>query len=160
MAAPAAFPGLRPLAPGVLLAGAVAILSSFLAAPVAVIFPLPVIVIALLIGIALHPVADRPLFQPGLRFCVSRVLRWAVALLGLRVSLGEIAELGLTTAAIVIASMMVTVAPRRSPAPWGNGRNSARLPAPEPRSAVPRRRSRPRPSSRPMRARKPTWSSS
>jgi uncharacterized integral membrane protein (TIGR00698 family) len=99
----------HPLVPGVALACAVAIAAFWLAKPIAGIFPLPVIVIALLIGIALHTVADRPAFVPGLRFCVSRVLRWAVALLGLRVSLGEIAELGSTTAAIVIASMFVTI---------------------------------------------------
>ncbi len=105
----AAFRLSHSLVPGVALACAVAVVASFLAAPIARVFPLPVIVIALLIGIGLHPVADRPAFLPGLRFCVSRVLRWAVALLGLRVSLGEIAELGLTTAAIVIAAMIVTV---------------------------------------------------
>jgi uncharacterized integral membrane protein (TIGR00698 family) len=99
----------HPLVPGVALAGAVAVVASFLAAPIARVFPLPIIVIALLIGIGLHTMADRPVFVPGLRFCVSRVLRWAVALLGLRVSLGEIAELGLTTALIVVASMIVTV---------------------------------------------------
>lgn len=67
-------------------------------------------VIALLIGIALNPVAQRPLFQPGIVFCLKRVLRWAVALLGLRISLGEIAALGSTTALLVIVSMVGTLA--------------------------------------------------
>jgi uncharacterized integral membrane protein (TIGR00698 family) len=97
------------LAPGVALAGAIAIAAFYLAAPIAAVFPLPVIIIALLIGIGAHTVADRPLFRPGLGFCVNRVLRWAVALLGLRVSLGEIADLGLSVALIVIASMTVTL---------------------------------------------------
>ena len=100
---------LHPFVPGVLLAIAIAVPSFFLAPVIAKIFPLPVIVIALLIGIALHTVADRPLFAPGLKFCVSKVLRWAVALLGLRVSLGEIADLGVITALIVIVSMIVTL---------------------------------------------------
>ena len=51
-------------------------------------------VIALIVGIALNPVAARPAMQPGMEFCVERVLRWAVALLGLRVGLGDIAALG------------------------------------------------------------------
>jgi len=95
--------------PGILLACTIAVVASSLAPLAARIFPLPVIVIALLIGIALHGFAVRPWFQPGLVFCVNHVLRWAVALLGLRVSLGEIAALGLATAAIVIASMIVTI---------------------------------------------------
>lgn len=67
-------------------------------------------VIALLIGIALNPVAQRPLFQPGIVFCLKRILRWAVALLGLRIALGEIAALGSTTALLVIVSMVGTLA--------------------------------------------------
>jgi uncharacterized integral membrane protein (TIGR00698 family) len=99
----------RQLAPGILLACAVGAVASYAAAPLSAVFPLPVIVLALFIGIALNPVANRPLFRPGLTFCVNRVLRWAVALLGLRVSLGEIAALGFTTAAIVVISMAVTI---------------------------------------------------
>jgi uncharacterized integral membrane protein (TIGR00698 family) len=67
-------------------------------------------VIALLIGIALNPLACRSLFQPGIVFCLKTLLRWAVALLGLRIALGEIAALGLSTAILVIASMAVTLA--------------------------------------------------
>jgi uncharacterized integral membrane protein (TIGR00698 family) len=67
-------------------------------------------VIALLIGIAFNPLARRPLFQPGIVFCLKTLLRWAVALLGLRVALGEIAALGLSTAILVIVSMAVTLA--------------------------------------------------
>ena len=42
-------------------------------------------------------------------FCLKILLRWAVALLGLRVALGEIAALGLMTAVLVIVSMGVTL---------------------------------------------------
>jgi uncharacterized integral membrane protein (TIGR00698 family) len=66
-------------------------------------------VIALFIGIALNAVARRPAFQPGITFCVKTLLRWAVALLGLRIALVEIAELGLATALLVVASMAVTI---------------------------------------------------
>ena len=67
-------------------------------------------VIALLIGIALNPLARRPSFQPGIVLCLKTILRWAVALLGLRIALGEIAALGLTTATLVVAGMAVTLA--------------------------------------------------
>ena len=81
------------------------------AAPlVAGLAPIPAMVIALVIGIALNPLAHRPLFQPGIVFCLKTLLRWAVALLGLRIALGEIAALGWTTAILVIVSMAVTLA--------------------------------------------------
>lgn len=99
----------RTLGPGVALSGAVAIAAVLLAPFVARAIPIPAMVIALIIGIALNRVADRPVFQPGIVFCVKTLLRWAVALLGLRIALGEIIALGLTTAAIVVAAMLITV---------------------------------------------------
>ena len=67
-------------------------------------------VLALLIGIALNALAARPVFQPGFVFCVKNLLRWAVALLGLRIALGDIAALGLGTGVVVVVSMAVTIA--------------------------------------------------
>ncbi len=74
------------------------------------IVPIPAMVIALLIGIALNPLARRPAFQPGIIFCLKIVLRWAVALLGLRIALGDIAALGWSTAILVIVTMAATLA--------------------------------------------------
>ncbi len=84
----------RPLAPGVALSAAVAIAAVLCAPLVARVFPIPAMVIALIIGIALNPLAKRAAFQPGITFCVKTLLRWAVALLGLRIALGEIVALG------------------------------------------------------------------
>jgi uncharacterized integral membrane protein (TIGR00698 family) len=97
------------LAPGVALAIALAIVASALEPLVGRLLPLPALVIALVIGIWLHPLASRPSIAPGLRFCVSKVLRIAVALLGLRVSLGDIVALGAATAIIVIIAMAATI---------------------------------------------------
>lgn len=72
--------------------------------------PIPAMVIALLLGIALNPMARRPLFQPGIIFCLKIVLRWAVALLGLRIALGDIAALGWSTAVLVMVTMAGTLA--------------------------------------------------
>jgi uncharacterized integral membrane protein (TIGR00698 family) len=66
-------------------------------------------VIALLIGVVLHPVADRPAFTIGTTFAIKRVLRWAIALFGLRIALTDIVGLGVGTAAMVMASMAVTL---------------------------------------------------
>jgi len=89
--------------------GVVAVAAVAAAPLVAVVFPIPAMVIALLIGIALNSVAERPLFQPGIVFCLKTILRWAVALLGLRIALGEIAALGATTAILVVVAMAATL---------------------------------------------------
>jgi uncharacterized integral membrane protein (TIGR00698 family) len=84
--------------------------AAFLVAPALERFvPNPVMVIALLIGIAVHYVARKPVFQPGLSFCIKRVLRWAVALLGLRIAFGDIISLGLPTAGLISIAMAATV---------------------------------------------------
>jgi uncharacterized integral membrane protein (TIGR00698 family) len=108
--APAMAAALRRLAPGFALSGMVAVMAVAGAPFVARIVPIPAMVLALLIGIALNRVAARPVFQPGLVFCVKQLLRWAVALLGLRIALGDIAALGLATGILVVVAMVVTIA--------------------------------------------------
>jgi uncharacterized integral membrane protein (TIGR00698 family) len=75
-------------------------------------------VIALVVGIALNPIAARPAVQPGMAFCVRTVLRWAVALLGLRVGLADIAALGPGTAALIVVSMLATLVSGSALARW------------------------------------------
>ncbi len=108
--APAIATTLRRLAPGVGLSALVAVVAVLGAPWVARVVTIPAMVLALLIGIALNTVAARPLFAPGLVFCVKTLLRWAVALLGLRIALGDIAALGLGTGIVVVTSMAVTIA--------------------------------------------------
>jgi uncharacterized integral membrane protein (TIGR00698 family) len=108
--APAIAATLRRVAPGFLFAALVAVVAVLGAPWVARVVTIPAMVLALLIGIALNKVAARPVFQPGLVFCVKQLLRWAVALLGLRIALGDIAALGLGTGILVIISMAVTIA--------------------------------------------------
>src|SRR5437762_2554649 len=107
----------RQLAPGILLSAAVAavavageaplrsLLGMLFAKPLA----LPAMVIALILGVLLNRLAMRPVFTAGLAFCVRTVLRVAVALLGIRISLGDISALGPATALIVVASMTATL---------------------------------------------------
>ena len=108
-AAPAWAATVRRLAPGFLFASAVAVIATLIAPYVARVITIPPMVLALLIGIALNPVAARPIFQPGLLFCVKQLLRWAVALMGLRIALGDIVALGLGTGVVVVVSMVVTI---------------------------------------------------
>ncbi|MCG6121341.1 MAG: putative sulfate exporter family transporter [Microvirga sp.] len=100
----------RDVTPGLALALAVSFAATALAPAMPAFLPLPAMVIALLLGIALNPMARRQSFQPGLSLAVKRLLRIAVALLGLRIALGDIVDLGAATALIVIASMIVTIA--------------------------------------------------
>lgn len=71
---------------------------------------LPDMVLALIIGVMLFGIASKAVFQPGMVFCVKKLLRWAIGLLGLRVALGDIIELGLGTVVLVIVAMVLTVA--------------------------------------------------
>jgi uncharacterized integral membrane protein (TIGR00698 family) len=99
----------RNVLPGLALSALVAIGAVAMAPLVARVVPIPAMVLALFIGIALNPIARRPLFQPGIVFCLKTLLRWAVALLGLRVALGEIVALGFATAALVVIAMVITI---------------------------------------------------
>jgi uncharacterized integral membrane protein (TIGR00698 family) len=72
-------------------------------------FAAPTMVIALVLGIALNPLVSAPRFEPGLDFCTAYVLRWAVALLGFRIALGDIVGLGVGAAALVALAMGLTL---------------------------------------------------
>ena len=104
----------RPLMPGMALASADAVVAVFaepaLKQATGGRIALPGMVIALIIGIMLHGLAARPLFEPGLTFAVKKLLRWAIGLLGLRIAFGDILGLGLGTLVVVVASMAATIA--------------------------------------------------
>jgi uncharacterized integral membrane protein (TIGR00698 family) len=97
------------VAPGMILAAIVAAIGYVAAPYVARVVPIPGMVIALVVGIALNPIATRPLTQPGMAFCVRTILRWSVALLGLRVGLADIVALGAEIAILIVVAMVVTV---------------------------------------------------
>lgn len=96
--------------PGLALSALVAVAAVTAAPVIARAIRIPAMVVALVIGIVLNPLARQPLFQAGIVFCLKTILRWAVALLGLRIALGEIAALGLATALMVVVAMTLTVA--------------------------------------------------
>lgn len=66
-------------------------------------------VIALVLGMILHPIADRPTFTVGTTFAIKKVLRWAIALFGLKIALSDILGLGVRTALMVIVAMAATL---------------------------------------------------
>lgn len=104
----------RSLGPGLLLSFGVA-LAAYFAAPLVKsatsgAIALPAMVIALIFGIALHGIAIRPDFEPGITYAVKKLLRYAIALLGLRIALGDIIALGISTALLVVFAMAATIA--------------------------------------------------
>ena len=109
--------GLLALLPGLLIAGALAYLAvqleplttraSLAAFGKAVTITAPVI--ALLIGMTLHGLAARPVFAPGTTFAIKKLLRWAIALFGLKIAAADILGLGVGTALMVIVTMSLTL---------------------------------------------------
>jgi uncharacterized integral membrane protein (TIGR00698 family) len=100
---------LRRIVPGVALSAVVAGIAVWSAPHMPKAVPIPAMVLALLIGIALNRVAARPALQPGITFCVKTLLRWGVAVLGVRIALGEIVALGIEAALLVVLAMICTV---------------------------------------------------
>lgn len=104
-------PRLALLGPGLALAAGVAIAASLLEPLLRSRFgvSLPAMVLALVVGILLHPLARQPAFGAGLEYAVKKLLRYAIALLGLRIALSDIAALGIPAAILAIAAMATTV---------------------------------------------------
>ena len=70
---------------------------------------IPAVVIVLFLGMAFHPLTRSPIIQPGVTFSVKKLLRIAIACLGLKIVLADIIALGPMTALIVILSMAATI---------------------------------------------------
>ncbi|HEU0220792.1 MAG TPA: putative sulfate exporter family transporter [Paracoccaceae bacterium] len=97
---------LRKLLPGLATALLVAAAASFVADT----YGGPVMLLALLIGIALNFLSKGEAVGPGLIFTSKAVLRLGVALLGLRIALSDLVALGPAPLVIVVAGILVTLA--------------------------------------------------
>src|SRR3954469_23486815 len=78
-----------PLWPGLLLSGVIAIASTFIADHRGG----PTLLYALLIGMALNTIVGDGRAKAGVDFCARRILRIGVALLGARITFGQIGAL-------------------------------------------------------------------
>lgn len=71
----------------------------------------PVMLFALLLGMGFGFLRAEPSFEPGIRFSTRTILRVGVALLGARLTLGDLAALGVTplliTVSVVAATLLV-----------------------------------------------------
>lgn len=69
----------------------------------------PVMLMALLLGMALNVLSSQPHCQPGIDLAARQVLRWGVALLGLRVTVEQVLALGWSTVLMVGVSVPATI---------------------------------------------------
>ncbi len=95
----------RTLFPGVLACAVVAAAATFLSEH----YGAPVMLFALLLGMAMNFLSGDGPCQPGIEFSARTVLRLGVALLGLRITLGQVAELGWQPLAIVLIAVVLTI---------------------------------------------------
>ena len=69
----------------------------------------PQLLYALLIGLAFHFLSKSGGIKPGVDFCGRVLLRVGVALLGARITVGQIAKLGIETALAIVAAVALTI---------------------------------------------------
>lgn len=72
--------------------------------------PVSPIMMAILLGILVrNTLGLAQLFEPGVRFCLERILRLGIVLLGIRLSLGEVGEIGLRALPVVIVCVTIAL---------------------------------------------------
>jgi uncharacterized integral membrane protein (TIGR00698 family) len=91
--------------PGVLVAGTIALASTWLAQQ----YTTPVMLFALLFGMAFHFLHEEGRCVAGIEFSSRSLLRAGVALLGVKITLTQIAGLGLTPVVTVIVGVASTI---------------------------------------------------
>lgn len=95
----------RTLWPGLLVCGMVALAATFIAEH----HGGPQLLYALLIGLACNFLAGHDRVMPGVALCARTGLRCGVALLGARITLDQVARLGVTTALLMAATVVATI---------------------------------------------------
>ncbi len=100
-----AYAGARERAPGALLAMLVALAAAFIVTR----YGGPILLLALLLGMAFNFLSENPKVAVGLDFCTKSILRLGVALLGARITFDQIATLGLRAVAIVMVAIFATM---------------------------------------------------
>jgi uncharacterized integral membrane protein (TIGR00698 family) len=93
------------LAPGIALAGVIAIAAKYMSEH----YGAPSMLMALLFGMAFNYLAGSEKAGAGIKFSSKFVLRVGVALLGVRITWGEIGDLGVGTVALVISGVALTI---------------------------------------------------
>ena len=95
----------RTLAPGLLACGVVGAAAAFLSEH----YGAPVMLFALLLGMAMNFLSTEGACRPGIEFTSKQVLRIGIALLGLRITIAQVVALGWGPIALVIVCVVVTI---------------------------------------------------
>ena len=95
----------RTLFPGVLACAVVAAASTFLSQH----YGAPVMLFALILGMAMNFLSTEGACKPGIEFTARQVLRWGVALLGLRITAAQVMALGWHPVVLVVLAVVVTI---------------------------------------------------
>lgn len=70
----------------------------------------PQLLYALLLGLAFHFLSHDEMLRPGIDFCARTLLRAGVALLGLRITLAQVADLGWQAGITAVLGVVLTIA--------------------------------------------------
>jgi uncharacterized integral membrane protein (TIGR00698 family) len=95
----------RVLLPGILVCGVIGLASTFLSEH----FGGPQLLYALLIGLAFHFIHTNTQAKPGIEFCGRTILRLGVALLGVRITIDQVSQLGLEVAVVILLALLLTI---------------------------------------------------
>lgn len=93
------------LAPGVLIAAIVSVAALSLSEH----YGAPVMLFALLMGMAINFLSQEGRCKPGIEFTARQVLRWGVALLGLKITAAQVQAMGWQPVAMVMVSVALTI---------------------------------------------------
>lgn len=91
--------------PGTLVCVVIALAATFLSEH----YGGPQLLYALLIGLGFHFLCSNPRVRPGVDFCGRSLLRIGVALLGVRITLTQVAKLGLESAVVIAVAVALTI---------------------------------------------------
>lgn len=103
---------LRRSAPGIALCAAIAAVAFYLDTHSLLRFGavwVPPLILTLVIGMALQPLSTKTVLKPGLEFAGRTLLRIGVALLGARLTLGQLVEGGALPVVIAVAAVACTI---------------------------------------------------
>lgn len=91
--------------PGLAMSSVVAVAALFLAEH----YGAPVMLFALLLGMAVNFLSDDERCKPGIEFVARQVLRWGVALLGLKISMAQVQSMGWLPVLMVVLAVTFTI---------------------------------------------------
>lgn len=91
--------------PGALVCAVIALSATFISEH----YGGPQLLYALLIGLSLHFLSQQERTGVGINFCAKTVLRIGVALLGIRITLGQVSHLGVSVGLMLIFAVALTI---------------------------------------------------